>query len=177
MTTLPLVESPPKPRRVLLVGNPNAGKTSLFNALTGLRAKTANYPGITVDLRKATIALPRHDSVVAADPPEMMVELIDLPGLYGMEATSPEEQLAAKSIRGELDNESDAILLVLDATNLSRNLFLAEEVLQYPRPAIVALTMSDVARQQGIDGRCGQVVPAAAVPGHHGELTYRRRSG
>tara|TARA_R110002049_G_scaffold285698_4_gene466902 strand:- start:1374 stop:3527 length:2154 start_codon:yes stop_codon:yes gene_type:complete len=150
MTPLPVVEGSPRVRRVLLVGNPNAGKTSLFNALTGLRAKTANYPGITVDLRKATIPLPRHGSPAADPSSATNVELIDLPGLYGMEATSPEEQLAAQSIRGDLEDESDATILVLDATNLARNLFLAEEVLQYPRPALIALTMSDIARQQGI---------------------------
>ena len=76
--------------RVLLVGNPNAGKTSLFNALTGLRAKTANYPGVTVDVRKATLEVRGR-----------AIELTDLPGLYGMNALSPDEELTAAVLRWE----------------------------------------------------------------------------
>lgn len=131
--------------RVLLVGNPNAGKTSLFNALTGLRAKTANYPGITVDVRKATIALPQVDGNRGA-----RIELIDLPGLYSMQPTSPEETVAADAIRGEIGGLADAIVLVLDATNLARNLFLAEEVLQFGRPTMIVLSMIDAADAKGI---------------------------
>ena len=114
-------------KRVALIGNPNAGKTALFNALTGLRAKTANYPGITVDIRKGPLRLSNAS-----------VELIDLPGLYSFDAVTPEEQVAAKLLQGELNDQPspDAIVLVLDATNLERNLFLASEVLDLQKPTV-----------------------------------------
>ena len=98
--------------RIALAGNPNAGKTLLFNRLTGLRAKTANYPGVTVDLRKASIRL-------SGTP----VELIDLPGLYSLDALSPEEEVAGDVLKGQIEGEPAAVLLVLDATHLQRNLF------------------------------------------------------
>ncbi len=121
---------------VALVGNPNSGKTSLFNRLTGLRARTANYPGITVDLRKGTIALPGHSA-----------DLIDLPGLYSIDALSPEEQVAKAVLLGDIDGAAapDVVVLVLDATNLERNLFLASQVLDLELPTVVALNLIDAA--------------------------------
>ncbi len=121
---------------VLVVGNPNTGKTSLFNRLTGMRAKTANYPGITVDLRRARLHLPGRD-----------IELVDLPGLYSLDALSPEEQVAKSALLGELDRlpTPAAVLLVLDATQLERNLFLASEVLELQHPTVVALNLIDAA--------------------------------
>lgn len=126
---------------VALVGNPNAGKTSLFNRLTGLRARTANYPGITVDLRKGPLIL---DGAPA--------DLIDLPGLYSIDALSPEEQVAKAFLIGDLPGESvpDAVVLVLDATNLERNLFLASQVLDLELPTVVALNLIDAARAADI---------------------------
>ncbi len=129
--------------KVLLVGNPNTGKTSLFNALSGLRARTANYPGITVDLRQANIELTggvqRHS-----------IELIDLPGLYSLTPTSPEEAVAIEALHGNRLGKPAAIILVLDATNLARNLALAGEVLELGLPAVVALNMIDAADASGI---------------------------
>lgn len=121
---------------VALVGNPNAGKTSLFNRLTGLRARTANYPGITVDLRKGTVALPGQSA-----------ELIDLPGLYSIDALSPEEQVAKAVLLGEIDGADvpNIVVLVLDATNLERNLFLASQILDLELPTVVALNLIDAA--------------------------------
>ena len=127
--------------RVALVGNPNAGKTALFNALTGLRAKTANYPGITVDVRKGRAR--------AAD---LSIEFMDLPGLYSLEALTPEEKLTAAVLAGEFSGEPqpDVIVLVLDATNLQRHLFLASEILDLRLPLLVVLNLIDAAEADGI---------------------------
>lgn len=129
--------------KVLLVGNPNTGKTSLFNSLSGLRARTANYPGITVDLRKATIDLPKGSACQS-------IELIDLPGLYSLTPTSPEETVAVDALRDQRLGTPAAIVLVLDSTNLGRNLALAGEVLELGLPTIVALNMIDAADSSGI---------------------------
>ena len=139
--TKPMAATPGPKRRVALVGNPNAGKTALFNALTGLRAKTANYPGITVDIRQGKLQLPN-----------VAIELIDLPGMYSLDALTPEEETAAQLLRGEHASgaQPDAILLVLDATNIERNLVLASEVLDLERPVVVAMTLSDAADKSGI---------------------------
>src|SRR5579863_5677939 len=91
-----------------LVGNPNAGKTTLFNALTGLRAKTANFPGTTVERKVGRLHLDHKQIVV-----------IDLPGLYSLDSTSPDEKLAADALQGKLEHTApDAALVVVDATNL-----------------------------------------------------------
>jgi len=124
-----------------LVGNPNAGKTTLFNALTGLHAKTANFPGTTVERRVGRTKIGRQQIV-----------LVDLPGLYGLESSSPEEKLASDALRGRLDGHPapNAALVVVDATNLERNLFLASQVLELDCPVIVALNMMDMAKRDGI---------------------------
>jgi ferrous iron transport protein B len=123
-----------------LVGNPNAGKTTLFNALTGLRAKTANFPGTTVERKVGRMHLDRKQVVV-----------VDLPGLYSLDSTSPDEKLASDALQGRLGHKSpDAALVVVDATNLERNLFLASQVLELKCPVVVALNMIDMARRDGI---------------------------
>ena len=123
-----------------LVGNPNAGKTTLFNALTGLRAKTANFPGTTVERKVGRLHLDRKQIVV-----------VDLPGLYSLDSSSPDEKLAADALQGRLDHPApDAALVVVDATNLERNLFLASQVLELKGPVLVALNMMDMARRDGI---------------------------
>ncbi|HEX6961306.1 MAG TPA: ferrous iron transporter B [Lacipirellula sp.] len=126
---------------IALVGNPNAGKTSLFNRLTGLRAKTANFPGTTVEHRRATL---RIDGLTAT--------LVDLPGLYSLEATTADEQIAADALMGKLPGmpAADVILQVVDATNLERNLFLTSQVLELKRPMVAALNLSDAAERQGL---------------------------
>ncbi|MCC9599918.1 ferrous iron transporter B [Stieleria sp. JC731] len=142
------------PPVVLLVGNPNVGKTSLFNALAGMRAKVANYPGITVDLRKASLNVSAVDSDSRCQASQT-VELVDLPGLYSMQTASPEEDVAARSIRGELTGrlheKPNAVVVVVDATNLSRTLVLASEILELNLPTIVAVNLVDSAEAAGTE--------------------------
>ncbi len=140
---------------VALVGNPNAGKTSLFNRLTGLRAKTANYPGITVDLRKGRMRLSGRD-----------LELIDLPGLYSLDALSPEEHVARSTLLGEIEGRAvpDAIVLVVDATHLARNLTLASEILDLRLPTVVALNLIDAADAADITIDVGQLAMELSCP-------------
>lgn len=149
MTTtisLPLHSPIPKPpdstrRSVLLVGNPNAGKTSLFNQLTGLRAKTANFPGTTVEYRKGNM---RRNG--------MDVELVDLPGLYSLNQGMDEERIARDAITGQIPHlaKPSAVIVLLDASRLERNLFLASQVLDLGVPVIIALNMVDLAHREGI---------------------------
>ncbi len=124
---------------IALAGNPNAGKTTLFNALTGLKQKIANYPGVTVE---------RKEGVWKID--ETAARLIDLPGLYSLDATSLDEQIARDVLTGKIANlpKPDAIIAVVDATNLERNLYLATQLFEYGIPVIVALTMVDVFEKQ-----------------------------
>ena len=125
-----------------MVGNPNAGKTTLFNALTGLRAKTANFPGTTVERRIGRVTLGGH-----------AVRLIDLPGLYSLAAATPEEKVARRTLMGEVDGvtKPSVVVLIVDATNLERNLYLASQVIELGIPTIVALNMTDLAKRQGIE--------------------------
>ncbi len=127
---------------VALVGNPNVGKTSVFNRLTKHRAKTSNYSGTTVELKKGTLHAPSH---------EQRVRLIDLPGLFSLDTDSPEEQVAKSVLGGEHRAQPDAILIIVDGTNLTRSLFLARQVLKLRRPSIVAVNMVELARAQGIE--------------------------
>jgi len=124
---------------IALAGNPNAGKTTLFNSLTGLKQKVANYPGVTVE-RKAG----------AWTVGEQSATLIDLPGLYSLDATSLDEQIAREIITGKnsSDAKPDVIVAVVDATNLERNLYLVTQILEFGIPVVVALTMIDVFEKQ-----------------------------
>jgi len=134
---------------IALVGNPNAGKTSLFNALTGLRQKVANYPGVTVERKEgAWPLLPASHS-----PAQQPARLIDLPGLYSLDAASIDEQIARDVILGRIANmpAPDVIVAVVDATNLERNLYLVTQLLDYERPLVIALTMIDLAERRGIE--------------------------
>ncbi len=126
---------------VALVGNPNCGKTALFNLLTGARQKVANYAGVTVE-RKVGIARLRNGRTVS---------VIDLPGAYSLTPATPDEQVTLEVIEGRRVGEAapDAIVAVVDATNLRMNLRLVLELLHLGRPTIVALNMTDVARSQG----------------------------
>ena len=124
---------------VALAGNPNAGKTTLFNFLTGLSQKVANYPGVTVE-RKAGIW--KLGDVTAT--------LIDLPGLYSLETTSLDESIARDVLTGDVAGipRADAIVAVVDATNLERNLYLVTQLFEFGIPVVVALTMIDVFEKQ-----------------------------
>ena len=120
---------------IALAGNPNAGKTTLFNSLTGLSQKVANYPGVTVERKEGVWSLG-----------DRSVTLIDLPGLYSLDATSLDEQIARDVITGKVEGTPmpDVIVSVVDATNLERNLYLATQLFEFGIPVVIALTMIDV---------------------------------
>ncbi|MFM5907314.1 MAG: ferrous iron transporter B, partial [Novosphingobium sp.] len=153
-------------RKAALVGNPNAGKSALFNALTGARQKIANYPGVTVERKAGRLVLPGGEAV----------ELIDLPGSYGLDATSPDEEVTRKVILGELPGEQapDVLVVVLDASNLEQHLVFAQEVIDLGKPTVVALNMVDLAERDGL-----VIDPAALAAGLGvpviGTVAVRRR--
>ena len=124
---------------IALAGNPNAGKTTLFNSLTGLKQKVANYPGVTVERKEGPWKIG-----------DKTANLIDLPGLYSLDATSLDEQIASDIIRGEQKGvaKPDAIVAVVDATNLERNLYLVMQMFEFGVPVVIALTMIDVFEKQ-----------------------------
>jgi ferrous iron transport protein B len=126
---------------IALIGNPNAGKTTLFNRLTGLRAKTANFPGTTLERRVGTIRLA-----------DGLADLEDLPGLYALTAGSVEERVARDHLCGATDGEgtASAAIVVVDGTNLARNLYLAGQVRELGIPLLVVLNMMDLAEKEGL---------------------------
>ncbi|MEK8048617.1 ferrous iron transporter B [Ideonella sp. DXS22W] len=130
------------PHSVALVGNPNCGKTALFNLLTGARQKVANYAGVTVERKVGQARL--------AD--GRMVQVIDLPGAYSLTPATPDEQVTLEVIEGRRPGERqpDAVVAVVDATNLRMNLRLVLELKRLGRPMVVALNMADVARARGL---------------------------
>lgn len=129
------------PPRIALVGNPNTGKTTLFNRLCGTRAKTSNFPGTTTGLRVGR-------AVVGNDTP---VDIIDLPGLYELALDVPEAKIARDLLSGAAGQpRPDAVLIVADACNLTRNLVLAGQLLAYQLPVVVALNMVDLAQRRGL---------------------------
>lgn len=144
------------PRVVALVGNPNAGKSALFNALTGARQKIANYPGVTVERKSGRLALP--DGTTA--------ELIDLPGSYALDASSPDEEVTANVVMGRFAGEAvpDTIVLVLDAGNLEQHLVFAQEIIALKRPTVVALNMVDMAERDGLVVDPAALSEALGVP-------------
>ena len=130
-------------RRAALVGNPNAGKSALFNALTGARQKIANYPGVTVERKAGRMALPNGEPM----------ELIDLPGSYSLrETSSPDEEVTRQLVLGEFEGEAqpDVLIVVLDAANLEQHLVFAQEVIALGQPTVVALNMVDLATRDGL---------------------------
>ena len=127
---------------IAVVGGPNSGKSTLFNRLTGLRQRIGNYPGVTVE---------RHVGTLKTD--DQTIELIDLPGTHGLSAHSYEEKIAVDVIFGRMEGTQppDAILAVVDATNLYQGLFLVQQLIELERPVVVALTMFDVADTSGLN--------------------------
>jgi ferrous iron transport protein B len=125
-----------------LVGNPNCGKTTVFNALTGLRQKVGNYPGVTVERKEGECTSPRGERM----------RLIDLPGSYSLNARSPDEAVLRDVLLGRRDDSPrpDRIICVMDASNLERNLYLATQILELGLPTILVLNMIDVAEEKGI---------------------------
>ena len=142
--------------RVALLGNPNCGKSALFNKLTGARQKIANYPGVTVERVAGMLTLP--------DGTQM--EAIDLPGAYAFDASSPDEDVTRKVVQGEFPGEAepDILVLVLDAGNLEQHLVFAQEVLALGKPTIVALNMVDMAERDGLKLDATVLSQALGVP-------------
>ncbi|MCX7366206.1 MAG: ferrous iron transporter B [Alphaproteobacteria bacterium] len=128
---------------VALVGNPNCGKTALFNTLTGSRQKVANYPGVTVEKKIGRLATPAGHAV----------QLVDLPGTYSLRARSPDEEITRDAVLGRLEGEGapDLIVCVGDASNLRLALRLVLELKHVGRPVMLALNMMDIARRRGIE--------------------------
>lgn len=150
---------PRPPLRVALIGNPNTGKTTLFNRLTGLRHHTSNFPGTTVDARIG--------QAVAGEWP---LELVDLPGVYSLELAQA-ESVACRDVlagaaapRGEAVRAPDGVLVVLDATNLARNLALAGEALRRRLPTVVALNMVDLLPRHGLSVDTARLSAALGCP-------------
>ena len=134
--------SPSEQHLVALVGNPNAGKTTLFNALTGENQKVGNYSGVTVSRKSGSFRTPHGRKI----------ELIDLPGCYSLIAQSPDEKVTRDFLLGEQESETfpDISVCVLDSSALERHLQLAMEVIELGRPVVVALNMVDLAESRGI---------------------------
>ncbi len=140
-------------------GNPNSGKTSIFNRLTGRHQRVANYPGVTVE---------RVSGKVRSGEGE--IEIVDIPGLYSLQATTEDEVVAVQAISGSIDRAPDLLVCVMDADNLERNLFFFSQLADGPTPVVVALTMTDVAERRGravdVDGLAAElgvdVIPVVA---------------
>jgi len=138
MEALPSAPSP----LIALVGNPNCGKTALFNILTGSRQKVANYAGVTVERKEGSLLTPSG----------LRVRILDLPGAYSLDPLTPDEQVTADVLLGRRTGETqpDFVVCVTDATNLRQNLRLVLSLKRLGLPMVVALNMSDIARRKGI---------------------------
>lgn len=138
---------------VALAGNPNCGKSTIFNALTGSRQHVGNWPGKTVEKKEGVFK-----------EGDLEINIVDLPGTYSLTAFSMEEIIARDFL---IDEHPDAVVAVLDASNLERNLYLAVQVLELGVPMIVALNMSDIAAARGIKidmAKLGQALQSPVVP-------------
>ena len=124
---------------VAVIGNPNCGKSTLFNTITGVKQKTGNWPGVTVERREGVKKI-GHDEVV----------FVDLPGVYSLDSDREalDEQIARQYI---LSGAADALLIVADASNIERSLYLTSQLLETGIPAVLALNMMDVASSRGMD--------------------------
>jgi len=144
---------------IALAGNPNSGKTTVFNALTGARQHVGNYPGVTVEKKEGTARFA-----------DVAFTVVDLPGTYSLTAYSTEEIVARNFL---IDEQPDAVVDIIDASNLERNLYLAVQLMELVVPLVLALNMSDVARDRGFQIDCGKLskllgVPVVPTVGHKG---------
>lgn len=140
---------------VALIGNPNTGKTTLFNALTGFQRRVANYPGVTVEIGRGAL---RGSSTP--------IEIVDLPGTYSLAALSPDEAVVSDFAAGRTEGlaHPDAVVFIADASNLPRNLYLLSQVADLELPIVVALNMVDVARARGISVNAEKLAQRLGVP-------------
>lgn len=152
-------------RRVALAGNPNSGKTTLWNALTGRAGRVGNYPGVTVERLEAPMRSSSGESLT----------VIDVPGCYSLTARSAEEEVAHDVLTGRLgDARPGVVVAVVDASNLARNLYLTLQLIELGAPVVVALNMLDTARTRGLVVDAARLsrelgVPVVSVIGHRGE--------
>ncbi|QGJ69078.1 Ferrous iron transport protein B [Planctomycetales bacterium 10988] len=144
-----------KVKTIALIGNPNTGKSTLFSALSGIRQRVGNYPGVTVEKKVGKLHLK-----------DQSVELIDLPGTYSLAPRSPDEMIAVDVLLGRQSktNRPDAVLCILDASNLERNLYLLSQILELELPTIVTLNMTDVAQERGIEIQIETLSERLGVP-------------
>ena len=137
-------------RKIVLVGNPNTGKSAVFSRLTGARVIASNYPGTTVEYTKGTMRLPGGEKV----------EILDIPGIYSLNVSAKAEEVAVNMIK-----EADILVNVIDATNLERNLNLTVQIFKKFRiPAVIALNMSDIARNHGININTERLMAKLGIP-------------
>lgn len=142
--------------RIALVGNPNCGKTSLFNHLTGTRQKVGNYAGVTVERKVGQFSLPSARAV----------RVLDLPGTYSLNATSPDEAITRDVVQGKIaeEGDQDAFLCVVDATNLKLHLGLVLEMIELGRPILLVLNMMDEARRRGMQINTQKLSQRLGIP-------------
>jgi ferrous iron transport protein B len=150
------------PLRLGLLGGPNSGKTTLFNALTGLRARVGNYPGVTVERREGYLTIGQRQ-----------IAVLDLPGTYSLDPLSPDEAVVSRVLDGELADPPDALVVVADACTLQRSLLFIAQVLRRNLPTCLVLTMTDELHARGglldlprLERAVG--VPVLGVVGHRG---------
>ena len=141
---------------IALVGNPNCGKTALFNALTGSRQKVANYPGVTVEKKVGRLTTPAG----------RVLQIVDLPGTYSLRARSPDEEITRDVVLGRLQSDvnPDLIVCVGDASNLRLALRLALELKRVGRPVMLSLNMMDIARKRGVEIDLGRLSRELGLP-------------
>ncbi|MDR2338507.1 MAG: ferrous iron transport protein B [Deltaproteobacteria bacterium] len=159
--------------RFVITGNPNSGKTTLFNSLTGSNAKVGNWPGVTVDKKEGVYKLKNNDKT------SEKITIVDLPGIYSLSPYTPEEVIARQFI---MDEKPDLIINIVDSTNLERNLYLTTQLLEMDLPVVVALNMIDLIEQEGsiIDSeilaqKLGvPVVPVSALKSGNVKLLMRK---
>jgi ferrous iron transport protein B len=144
-----------EPPLVAILGNPNAGKSTIFNRLTGLRQKVANYPGVTIERKEG-----------AFEYGGVSVRLLDLPGTYSLAAHSPDEYVAVDVLLGHMPGElrPDLVVQVVDASNVERNLFLFSQIEELDLPIVIALNMTDIAERKGIHLDAARLAARLGVP-------------
>jgi len=160
---MPLVADPARSVRIGLIGNPNTGKSTLFNRLTGLRQRTANYPGITVERKSGLFRYGDEN-----------LEIVDLPGAYSLAASSPDEKVVVDCLSSDdPDSRVDLVVCVVDASALEKNLFLAFQLADFGVPMILVLNQWDRVCRRGLridtevlSSRLGiPVIPVSSVSG------------